>query len=305
MQAFLLKTCAWILLALGLHAFAGTRAGGSTDEYYLRFTAPRQHALIIGGSRASRGLHPDILDSALQAADLEGPLYNFAFTIGHSPYGPTYTRAVRAKLDPATTRGLFLVEVSPWLLVQPVRPDPEVPYVEAQRALGEQWCFNMDPNYEYLVRHRERGWGSLLRPSSGWATVREDGRLYVEPVTAERKAALTAERIAEYREGHVRTMRYALERETALADLVKELQRHGRVVLVRLPVIPALLACDDSVAPDFVARMRSLARSTGCRFIDLMALDGRVDYPDGSHLDEGSGAFVSRALADSLLSERP
>ena len=305
MQGFLFKICAWILLGLGLHAWAGTKAGGTTDEYYLRFTTPKQHALILGGSRASRGLHPDVLDSALTRSGLEGPLYNFSFTIDHSPYGQTYLTAIRAKLDPRTVNGLFILEVSPWLLVQPKSADSVVAFPEAQRLLGEQWFFNMRPNYEYLIRHRTRGWGSLLRTRPGWAAVRSDGRLFVRWETETERATQTAARIEEYRDDRSLNMDYSLERERTLADLINELKPHGRVVLVRLPCVKALKTYDDMVCPDFLERMNALAIRTNSEFIDLMPLDGRVHYVDGSHLDDRSGVWVSRALADSILARLP
>ncbi len=305
MQGFLFKICAWILLGLGLHALAGTKAGGTTDEYYLRFTTPKQHALILGGSRASRGLHPDVLDSALMRSGLEGPLYNFSFTIDHSPYGQTYLTAIRAKLDPRTVNGLFILEVSPWLLVQPKPADTVAAFPEAQRLLGEQWFFNMRPNYEYLIRHRTRGWGSMLRTRPGWASVRSDGRLFVRMETEEERVAQTVARIEEYRDDRSVHMEYSLERERTLAELIDELKPHGRVVLVRLPCIQSLKAYDDVVCPDFLDRMYALSTRTNAAFIDLMPLDGRVHYVDGSHLDDPSGVWVSRALADSIMVRRP
>ena len=116
MRGFLSKTLIALAIALGLHAAAGFLANGTTDEYYLRFTTERQRSMILGGSRAAQGLHPDILNARAGADRFEGPLYGFAFTIAHSPYGPAYLHAIVEKLDPRGKRYFWIAGTREWQL---------------------------------------------------------------------------------------------------------------------------------------------------------------------------------------------
>jgi hypothetical protein len=298
MRTFLLKITTAVLLAMLAHAWAGSLADGRTDVNYLRFTSPRQRSLIIGGSRAARGLHPDAVDSVLGGGYVEGPMYNYAFDIGISPFGPAYLKAIVAKLDPSTRNGLFLIEVDAWMLVGPKNaPNNVDSFPENERALGLQYTFNMRPNYEYLARHRQRGWGALLRTNKVWAEVREDGRLAVIPDGSDGEE-VKRHLIAEYRDHRAPSSAYSTLREEYLQRIVALLRKHGRVVLVRLPVAPELGVYENQVAPDLDERMSAVAARNDARYLDLQYLVDSVRFDDGSHLFDTSGAAVSRRIAE-------
>src|SRR5689334_18034252 len=115
MSSFLRKTAMALLLVALIHLGAGFLANGTTDEYYLRFTTGKQRSMMLGGSRAAQGLHPSVFNNVDAPSLFAGPMYNFAFTMGHSPYGATYREAIARKLDPDTRNGLFILQVDPWL----------------------------------------------------------------------------------------------------------------------------------------------------------------------------------------------
>lgn len=304
MRAFLVKVLVAMVLALVLHAWAGTLADGRTDGNYLRLTSARQRSLIIGGSRAARGLHPDVIDRELGEGFVEGPMYNYAFDIGISPFGPAYLHAIEQKLDPGTRNGLFLIEVDAWMLVGPKNaPNIVDSFPENERALGVQHTFNMYPNYEYLLRHRQRGWGALLRKNKVWAELREDGRLAVLPDGSDGEE-VKRQLIAEYRDHRAPASAYSTAREAYLERIVALLRKHGRVVLVRLPVAPELGVYEDRLAPDLNERMDALAMRYGATYLDLQYLLDSVRFDDGSHLFDTSGATVSRRIAQMVRSEK-
>ena len=89
-------------------------ADGSTDPFYLRFTTPRQAGLIVGTSRPAQALLPARIRTAAGQQDNAPALYNFSFTLVHSPFGPTYLEAIRAKMDHDVRDAVHIVSVEPW-----------------------------------------------------------------------------------------------------------------------------------------------------------------------------------------------
>ena len=68
-------------------------ADGSTDAFYVKFTTPKQKALIIGSSRAAQGLQPAVINLVLENTHI----YNYAFSRVHTPYGPAYFNSIKKK----------------------------------------------------------------------------------------------------------------------------------------------------------------------------------------------------------------
>ena len=163
MRAFLYRTSIAVALAALVHVIAAFFADGRFDDHYLRFTGAPRSSLIIGTSRAAQCLLPDVMNPMLDRAGAHGDLFNFAFTIAHSPFGPTYLDAIRGKLDANTKNGTFLVTVDPWSLSvnKDLSAATTVP-PEKDRTLGQQWFYNGTPNFEYLLRHAPTGWGAFM-----------------------------------------------------------------------------------------------------------------------------------------------
>lgn len=308
MKPFLLRTAIALLVALGLHALFGLFADGRTDEYYLRFTTPRQRSLVIGTSRAAQGLHPDVLNAEQAALGFDGPLFNYGFTIAHSPFGPTYLHAIAEKLDTSARHGLYLVTVDPWALS--AVPDSLVgeAWPESERTLGTQWCFNGRPNYEYLVRHWPAGWGALARWPKGdpdtTTVLLPDGRLEMHiPMDSTTVRVRTRRRIDAYAQEMLPGRRMSDARLAYLDRTIDLLAPHGRVVLIQLPVSGALFRIEQQLCPDFSERMSAVAARHGLRYFDLMPMGDSLTYPDGNHLDGPSGEAVSRRIAALLAAE--
>ncbi|MBL7965016.1 MAG: hypothetical protein JNM31_14375 [Flavobacteriales bacterium] len=307
MRTFLLKVILALLIVAGFHLVAGLWADGRTDDYYLRFATPKARSLVLGGSRAAQGIHPDVFNTeALQHA-FEGPLFNFGFTIAHSPYGPTYYKAIEHKLDTTARNGLFILCVDPWVLTaHRDKANDADRFKEKDRLLGTQWTFAMRPNYEYLVRHYGQGWGALSCWPKGdpdtTATLLADGRLELHiPMDSATVAARTARKVQHYRTRMMQDRVWSEVRFDWLLWTVERLRPHGRVVLVRLPATKAILELEHVLAPEFNDRMNALAGRMGASFMDLSTLADSVCYTDGNHLDGPSGRRMSELLAKRLL----
>jgi hypothetical protein len=293
-----------IALLIAVHAGVGFWAGGHTDAYYLRFATPAQRSLILGTSRAAQGLVPAVLNAELERAGYAGPMFNFAFTNMHSPYGPAYRRAVQHKLDPNTKNGLFLLSVDPWSLsAKEENAGNPALFRESELPISTLDCFTCAPNWQYLRQHYSKAWGSiLLQP---WLTpelfLHRDGWLEVTvPMAGQDVARRTQEKITQYQQ---LTNAYVPSplRKDALLALIQWLQKHGEVVLVRLPVGQELLAIEQAYWPGFTTELQAIAQKQGVAYHDLTTAFPTLQFTDGNHLYQASAKKVSKALAKRLL----
>ena len=62
--------------------------------FFKKVTKEHISSGIFGGSRSLMGIDPLILGSGLKGGDI----FNFSFTILHSPYGDRYLDFIRGKL---------------------------------------------------------------------------------------------------------------------------------------------------------------------------------------------------------------
>ena len=307
---FLLKLTLMILLigASGLAYFAAF-ADGRTDAYYLRFTSERQSSLVLGTSRGARGIQPAIFNRGDPAFD--GPLYNYAFTASWSPYGPTYLEAVRRKLDPQTTSGLFLLEVSPLGLtaaVENAADDPAV-FRETELPLGILRSMNRNVSFEplnaeYLLRAytdsyyrialEQRFQRDRLLHADGWL---EFDYTFSDP-TVQRLTQSTVARYEEYFGGQ----QFSTQRLRSLEETIAFLAGHGTVVLVRLPVAAEMLALETDFLPEFDAQMQTLADTHAVPYLNFtLAPADRYPTQDGHHLS----LPASQALSQEILAALP
>ena len=91
MKKFIVNICLFLIIVLLTILGVFWQADGKTDPFYLRFTTDKQNSLILGTSRAAQGLLPEVLNSKLNRDDF----FNYSFTLGHSPYGPTYLKSIK------------------------------------------------------------------------------------------------------------------------------------------------------------------------------------------------------------------
>ena len=67
---------------------------GFVDPHYLKFASPKQSSMILGTSRSSLGLCPEVFKENGFAE-----MYNYSFTIVESPWGEDYFESITRKLD--------------------------------------------------------------------------------------------------------------------------------------------------------------------------------------------------------------
>ena len=107
-------------------------------------------------------------------------------------------------------------------------------------------------------------------------------------------AARTARKVQDYRR-LAATQHLSAGRLQALRQIIALLKPHGRVVLVRLPVGPALLQLEQAYRPDFEALMRQTAADFAVPYLDYSARPYATT--DGNHLQRAASTAFSRRLA--------
>jgi len=300
-RTFLLKATLYgTVLAVVTALVLRWMSGGFVDAFHGKFTHPAS-SLIVGSSRAAQGLDPVLVGEGLS---MEGPFLNFAFTNVNSPYGPGYLRAIRRKVPTHTRSGLFLIEANPLLVsidTAKERED-EKTFRERDLTLDHQLVFNLDPNYDYLLRNFREPLYRLALPAhrqaiqtlhpSGWHEIR---------LTDD--AAATAARQQRGTQNYVPVFeryRWSPLRWQWLQRTIATLRPHGRVVLVRLPTSPALRDMELAYRPTFDAEIQALAEAEGAAYVSLFDDSARYETTDGNHLKAESARRCSRALNERL-----
>lgn len=293
MKKFLVRCSLFGAVLLGSMFLLLNLGDGYTDAFYVRFTTPRQHSLILGGSRSAQGIQPSVLDSVLGRDDV----FNFSFTVMDSPYGPVYERTVRQKLDMQTSGGIFVLSVAPWTISTiGESPNDTSTFRELGGCLAEIEDVNLDPNIQYLVDAFDKHYINLLTENDQMF-LHDDGWLELtvnmDEASIERR---TLQKIADH-QGMKQKYRLSGVRVKSLCRIVRLLREHGRVYLVRLPVDPRIREVEDSFMPNLEEVLHeAIAESNG--YLDMSDSGSRFTYVDGSHLYKGSADDVTRRIGE-------
>ncbi|GEO08354.1 hypothetical protein [Segetibacter aerophilus] len=284
-------------------------ADGTTDPFYLRFATPKQANLILGTSRAAQGLQPTVIDSALHQNGFSTSLFNYAFTLAHSPFGPVYFEAIKRKLDESTKDGIYIIAVDPWSISSKTKdPNDSAAFEENKLCLATTKKINSTyPNVDYLIHSYAKPLFSiyidqvknvLREPSTllhkdGWLEVK------VDMDSASAKARLQT-RINEYQLNFAPYYHFSSLRFSYLEKTIDLLSQHGTVYLVRLPIHESLRNMDDHLVPGFDVLISDLAKRKKAAYINYIEDSDKYAYSDGNHLYQSSGRQVSMKLGEDI-----
>ncbi|MBL4662632.1 MAG: hypothetical protein JKY22_03535 [Flavobacteriaceae bacterium] len=291
MRKFLIHSVLFLVLVSGSITFVFFQADGYTDPFYARFTTPKQSSLIIGTSKAAQGIRPDVLNKILPDS-----IYNFAFTIAHSPFGPAYLNGVKCKLSEVTKDGIFIVAVDTWS-ISDAHDDPndENLFDENRSFLNNLTTVSSNPNIPYLLTYYKNGFAKIFDRDSV-AFLHDDGwleiNIKVDPKTVDIRIQNKAASLEEKKN------RFQLS-ETRLSYLYKTityLKERGEVFVVSLPVHPKLTQIEMAVVPEFTELMNKLSRETYVPYLNLMEENEGYTYTDGVHLYRDSAKEVSERI---------
>ena len=295
------------LLHLGLAFIADV----TTDDYYLKFSSPKQSSLILGTSRAKQGIIPSVLSSSIENSNLS--IFNFSFTLKSSPFGLVYYNAIKQKIDLESKDGCFIVTVDPWSLSKKISDVNKTP--DSLSVLFGISDFTSQPNFKYLFKQFPHGWGRILlnrieKPilkyysnqldsslTGAFSMLDNDGWL---DVYTPLDSAFVKRKEAEIFESYRNKSIYQTGSESRieyLDTIVEFLSNHGEVYVVRLPVHKKMLSIEQQYMPDFNNKIsNSLLKSKG--YLDFSTLDNEYSYTDGNHLTKTSAREVTQDIGE-------
>lgn len=297
MKKFLKKIGLFSLLMLFLAFGVFCLADGKSDFYYHRFTTPQQTSLILGTSKAAQGVQPYEINNALNRNDI----YNYSFTLAHTSFGPQYFNSIKKKLDPNTKNGIFIITVDPFSISAKLENlnDPEK-FREKGRFISIEKVTGT-PNLEYLLHHYPHQYIYILTRKLEFVNndyLHDDGwieiNLQMDSSIVEKR---TQAKIIEYQEAR-KDFAFSNTRFEYLEKTIELLQKHGKVYLVRLPVVTPLWELEDVAVPGFENKMTYLSEKFQ---IDYLKMNKSIDslvYTDGYHLYKTSGKHVSREIGE-------
>lgn len=295
MKKFFIKLLLFLIPVGLICGYAAFRADGSIDPFYIRFTTPPQKSLILGTSRAAQGIMPSVLNS-----NLNDSFFNFAFTIAHSPYGPSYYDAIFNKLDPASKNGTFILSVDPWSIA--AKGDPEDPehFPEKNTFIGKMHLFNLCPNVEYLVRHYDKPFARLAfyKEKQDYSFLHRDGWLEINvPMDNVAVEERSTSKLQEY-SNYITQYKFSKLRFDYLQKTIKRLKEHGSVVLVRLPIPKEMMQIENKLMPSFDSMINTASKAYSVPYYNMTNIPQQFQYTDANHLYSESSRKVSVMIAE-------
>jgi hypothetical protein len=298
MKRFLGRLILFSVIPMAVLVYAVIQVDGKTDPFYLRFTTPQHESLILGTSRAAQGIQPGVLKSILNE-----PVFNYSFTIMHSPYGSVYLNSIARKLKPSSD-ALFILAVDPWCISTRAE-DPNDPnlFEEKGKLLDKVRYVSMKPNLDYLLNAFPKPFYRIFEKNSSME-LKADGWLSVDvPMDSLSVYKRLESKLAIYREQHLKRFSFSPTRLNYLLQTIELLSQNGEVYLVRLPVHPEMMEIEKELMPDFDRIIQpAVDKSSG--YLDLTPYNDNFQYTDGNHLYKESGKEVTRMIGNWILDMR-
>lgn len=286
-------------IVLSLFFLILSSADGRTDNYYARFTTPKQQSLILGTSRSAQGIMPSVVDSICGTK-----IYNYSFTVAHSPYGKVYLNSIKNKLDKTKGGGVFILAVDPWSISSGTEdPNDEKHFRELNKCLDNTTWVNMSPNFMYLINNFKGKYYTLLEFKDKSTFLHDDGWLEVSVNMSEKaKENRLKGKLNHYKKNYLNNYKFSSLRFEYLKKTAEYLSDYGNVYFVRLPIHPELMQIENEFMPNFNKVIDEI-ESIGNGYLDLTYLNDSLIYTDGNHLYKESAKQVSVIISNWIKSK--
>jgi hypothetical protein len=268
-------------------------ASGAWDKTYIKIASPKASSLVIGTSRASQCIRPQVFNEVLPQARL----FNFAFTLSESPFGKTYLEAIKKKVADSTKNGIFIVAVDPWSIsAHKANPNDETLFKEQKLSLDLP-SVSQHPNLYYIFMHYDRPIYELFKKSHNGVYTHPDGWLEVTvPMDKKSFDSRFKRKVVEY-QNLLKAMSYSQKRFDYFVETIDFLRTKGNVYLVRLPVHSKILALENQLMPTFDDKIAAAAASRNLPYFNYTDSAAVYQYTDGNHIYKTSGAKITRDIA--------
>lgn len=270
------------------------------DAFYWKSTyaAP---SLILGGSRALKGIAPQVVASELGLE--EKSVLNFAFTGIHSPYGERYFNLIKRKIESDKNQSIFILSVLP-MSIMDIKDQSKKR--EAEFKFYDLWGVNSSPNFEYVIRnprsrisvleklYNEKEKDERVKPALQ-SIVHENG--WVETKLLRERKNKTGRSIDKLIKWE---MTNSKEREEWLKKTVNYLSQFGEVYLVRLPISSIMLEKERALFPHFNNFIQEIAVGPNIHYLNFSEYTGYQFIDTHHHLSGKSAREFTLHLAKAI-----
>jgi hypothetical protein len=293
MRKFILQLSLFLLLVAITFTWMLFKADGYTDAFYVRFTTPKQNSLILGSSRAAQGVHPQVFAKIMNL-----DIFNYAFTIHHSPYGEEYLKSIKKKLNPESNDGTFIITVDPWSISSLTsNPNDSLKFRELNKCVSTTKIVDLNPNYDYLINNYVGRYYELIFNKSSQMFLHDDGWLEVSISMDSLSNELRIKnKIKSYRLKNLPYFKFSSLRFKYLLKTINYLKNFGKVYLVQLPIHVEMEQIEEEFMPDFDSKIQELVPHTS-GYLNLTEFSDLFIYTDGNHLHKESGKLVTQRIA--------
>lgn len=288
MKTFILKTTLFCTVNLIIIYCLTLTIDGYSDPFYLRFTTKKQSSLILGTSRAAQGIVPIIIKDSLNI-----DIFNYAFTVAHSPYGPVYLESIKRKLDSTSNNNLFILAVDPWAISSWCKESDNInQFRENKLFLSYIKNVNSSPNFEFIYKYDQSPYTlffkktNMLLHNNGWLEVK------IDKDKISKKSIIKKEET--YRQKHLPRTRFSTVRFQYLQNTINYLNQFGEVYLVRIPIHEKILQVENDLNFDFNEKINQLRGYKS--YYDFTHLHDQFTYTDGNHLHRSSSKEFTKIL---------
>jgi len=273
------------------------------DNFYFKFTTPKQSSMILGTSRAAQGLVPEIINNELNI-----DIYNYSFTLMNSSYGPSYLNSIKKKINKKNKNGVFILAVDPWSISTKNNTNDDINLFRERELFVQKLNFvNVNPNFEYLFRFSQNSFYDLLNKNTNDPSTflhKRSGWLEINvPMDSISKHQRFVNKISQYNK-NIDLYTHSEKRLTYLKETIDYLKSFGKVYLVRLPVHIKMMEIENEFMPNFNNKIKSLI-TNDVVFFDMTKSDQKYIYTDGNHLHKSSSIIVSKQISDLIKSNKP
>ncbi|WP_294297733.1 hypothetical protein [uncultured Chryseobacterium sp.] len=310
MKKSLYRLLLFSILPLLFIGYAVYVTGKTTDDFYKRFSSPRQNSFILGSSRAA-SMNPEIIDNIIRQKYPEAKLYNYAFTWAHSPYGPKYLESIKKKIKPDTKHGVFIVTVEPTaLMISKTGPDDPYYYTENDKSVARTSNVTANPNFEYLIESFDfsitKELNKKIMPEKNQmveVSVLDNGQLQgkvLKRFSPEKRKSVNREKMMEFK-NRIDNLRMSNVRMQYLIRTIDFLKKHGKVVLVRMPISRTAYTIENAAVPDFDNTIKGISTAEQVEYINYNHIPNHYKWTDEVHLEPESMDQFSGQIGKYIL----
>ena len=258
---------------------------------FKKLFSEKHQSMMIGTSRMAK-IRDHLVEEALKGKG-KG-IYNFAFNLETTPYGPLYYQRIREKLPEEFDSGIFVLGVDPWTVsAKENRKSDSTKFKEN----GTLVSFNPNQRFgkiRYFFTHYNKPYYSLFLPKppeSNIETRRPDSAFVAMHIKS---------KMANYRKMHFNDEVISDLRYSYLEKTIELLKTKGTVYIVRLPVSQEMLELEEEYAPEFDDKLEKTVRELQVNLIDLRLVAPYFLCPDGNHLYDADADTVSLMIGEMI-----